>query len=215
MFEDEALSAERAFADHTAREGIRAAFLAVLAEDAMVLGEGPEPGRSVYEAFPAAFPGRLQWEPAVVGAAPDGTLAFTSGPYRLLEPSGAEKSTGVYFSVWRRREGSGGLELVLDFGARGAAFPDHPAEPIRLRVPEPGGTLALSLVRCPSLAGALRLGEPPPTASLQPLGCHRSADGRLAALWGARARSDGTPGAFIVMVAGGVTGPVVLAAMNA
>jgi hypothetical protein len=223
-FEDEALAAERAFAARVAREGIRAAFLAVLAEDSRVLGEGgPEPGRPAYEALSEDFPGLLQWEPALVGTARDGTLAFTAGPYRLLDPAGHERSTGVYFSVWRRQVISGVLELVLDFGSKGSTFAGDTEAPSRLRTsaaPAEAATLEqflrLCLARgyCPPLATALRLGDPPPDSPPRPLGYHLSKDGTLGVLWGATLRLDGSTGAFGIVLGCGPQGPEALVASN-
>lgn len=223
-FEDEALAAERTFAARAAHEGIREAFLAVLAEDSRVLGEeGPELGRPAYEALPRAAAGLLQWEPALVGAAWDGTLAFTAGPYRLLDPAGHERSTGVYFSVWRRQAVSGVLELVLDFGSKGSTFAGDPEAPGRLRTsaaPAEAATmeafLRLCLARgsCPSLAAALRLGDPPPDSPPRPLGYHVSSDGTLGVLWGATARLDGSNGAFGIVLGTGPRGPEALVASN-
>jgi len=223
-FEDEAVSAERSFAIRAAYDGIRAAFLAVLAEDALILGEGPEPGRSAYEALPKDFPGRLMWDPAVVAASADGTLAFTSGPYRFLDHAGQEKSRGVYFSVWRRHLESGHLELVLDFGAKGAEFPALDGELRRLTgTPDSGGRsdLAAFLGAClkegrwPKPEGALLLGADLGETGDRPTGLHASRDGELGVLWGSRRRADGSTGATTVVVRSGHPEPVALAWINA
>lgn len=209
--EDEAVSAERSFAIRAAYDGIRAAFLSVLAEDSLVLGDGPEPGRAAYEALPRDYPGRLLWEPAVVAASTDGTLACTSGPYRMLDGTGQEKSTGVYFSVWRRHAGSGQLELVLDFGAKGAAFPEGeglrrlPADAAIDGAPVLRDLLATCLRegRWPKAEGALVLGAAGAGIPAAPTGFHASGDGELGVLWGPRRRPDGTTGVTAVLVAPG------------
>lgn len=214
-FEDEAVSAERSFAIRAAYDGIRAAFLSVLAEDSLILGDGPEPGRAAYEALPSDYPGRLLWEPAVVAASTDGTLACTSGPYRMLDGAGQEKSTGIYLSVWRRHPGSGLLELVLDFGAKGAEFPEGDglrrlaAGPSTHRAPGLRDALAACLHggRWPRAEGALVLGVAEDGLRAIPSGFHVSEDGELGVLWGPRRRSDGTHGVTAALVAPGSAEP--------
>lgn len=220
--EDEAVSAERSFAIRAAYDGIRAAFLSVLAEDSLILGDGPEPGRAAYEALPRDHAGRLLWEPAVVAASADGTLAFTSGPYRYFDGTGQEKSTGVYFSVWRRHAGSGQLELVLDFGAKGAVFPgDGTLRRLDADAPEGAPSLKVFLQGClaegnwPSAEGALCLGEDSGRRGERPQGLLVSEDGELGVLWGIRTRADGTRGATTVVLRAGLPEPQALAWINA
>jgi hypothetical protein len=223
-YEDEVASAERSFAVRAAYDGIRAAFLSVLAEDSLILGDGLEPGRPAYEALPSDFRGRLMWEPAAVAASADGTLAFTTGPYRLLDRTGQEKGAGVYFSVWRRHATSGHLELLLDVGAKGAVFPDQGDEPRRLSVgPIPEEALPLEdyLHTClqegrwPRSTGTLLLGETDTGLASPPSGLHLSQDGELGVLWGGRLRPDGQSGATTAVVRAGFPEPSTLAWINA
>ena len=220
-FEDEAVAAERAFAIRAAYDGIPAAFLAVLAEDSIICGPGPEPGRPAYKALPKDHPGRLLWEPAIVAASGDGTLAFTAGPYRLLDNTGQETSAGAYLSVWRRNAASGQLELVLDFGAKRAEFPELGMVLKRLSVPGcADGTGATEQFlcacvdknHCPPLQGALCLGRFSSEAVLKPSGLFCSRDGGLGVLWGSRGRSAG---AFALIFGAGHPEPVPLAAIHA
>jgi hypothetical protein len=222
-FEDETVAAERAFAIRVAYDGIPAAFLAVLAEDSIISGAGPEPGRSAYRALPKDHPGRLLWEPTVVAASADGTLACTAGPYRLLDPGGQDPCTGVYLSVWRRNAGSGQLELVLDFGSKGAVLPESAAGLQRLQVPEPvggAGAMVRSLqqwveeTQCPSAEGALWLGDSSGGPS-RPSGFQQAQDGGLGVLWGARSRPDGSPGGFAIVFGPGDPQPVPLVCIHA
>jgi hypothetical protein len=184
----------------------------------MVLGEGPEPGRAAYEALPRDYAGQLLWEPKMVAAAADGTLACSSGPYRFLDGAGHETSTGVYFSVWRRSRVLGCLELVLDFGSRGSSFPESGPELSRLRAEKDSGAVRAFLEQCvrsgwcPATEGALYLGDPALETSRIPLGFLYSSAGDLGALWG---RIDGTAGAFIAVFGWGSSGPVPLVFINA
>jgi hypothetical protein len=87
-------SPERASAIRVAYVGIRDGFLSILADDAVICGEGLIPGRAFYEAIPKEQPGHLMWEPTLALASSDGTLVVTSGPYRLMDGAGLEKSSG-------------------------------------------------------------------------------------------------------------------------
>ncbi|HWQ07545.1 MAG TPA: hypothetical protein VN436_00480 [Holophaga sp.] len=213
--DDEVLAADRAFAIRMAYDGIRSAFLSVLAQDAVVLGQGPVPGRAHYEALPADDGGRLLWEPVCSATSPDGTLACTAGPYRLLDGAGAERACGVYLSVWRRVQGSGVFELVLDLGAKDAVLP-----PEGLPFPAPAGAACdlaphlaewLRTGQVPPLEGAVVLGGPVDMGDLRPGGDFHSQDGSLGVLWGSRRRDDGSEGAFaLLLAAAGCPSPVVV-----
>lgn len=205
--DDEVLAADRAFAIRVAYDGIRTAFLSVLSQDAVVLGQGPVPGRAHYESLPADDAGRLLWEPTCSATSPDGTLACTVGPYRLLDGCGAERACGVYLSVWRRVQGSGVFELVLDLGAQDATLP-----PEGLPFPVPGTGTACDLAthlaqwlragKVPPPEGAVVLGGPLRAGDLRPGGDFHSQDGSLGVLWGSRRRDDGSEGAFALLLAG-------------
>ncbi len=115
--------AERAFARSAAEGNVADAFLAVLAEDGVVFRPGPVNGRERFEAAPASD-ALLEWEPKVVETSADGTLGFTTGPFRFApDRSGtAETLHGHYFSVWRRSNGEA-WRLVADIGISHAPGP--------------------------------------------------------------------------------------------
>jgi hypothetical protein len=214
--EGEAAAAERAFAIRVAYDGIRDGFLSVLADDAVICGEGPIPGRAFYEALPKDYAGRLMWEPILVLASTDGTLAVTSGPYRLMDGAGLEKSNGTYFSVWRRHA-AGHYELVLDFGAKGAGFPEVSIE---TKAPA-GGALtaifeeAMKTGHSPSRKGATVLGETEAGTTWAPMGFHVSRDQELGVLWGSRRRADNSLGAFAIVFQPGAAEPLPVLSLHA
>lgn len=221
-FQDEALAVERAFAIRVAYDGTRSAFLSVLAEDSVVCGNGPERGRAVYEAMPQDHPGSLIWEISSNVVASDGTLACMTGPYRQLDAAGAKLGAGAYFSVWRRSSGSGRLQLVLDFWSRGAVSPGGDLGRMhQVGEGKPAFGMKPFLQSCvqdgrlPSTAGALAIGPEAGVDGLKPEGIFHSRDGELGVLWGPRARTDGTLGAFALLLGSGDPGPRPLLFINA
>jgi ketosteroid isomerase-like protein len=110
--------AERAFSRLSQREGVRAAFLAYLAADAVLFRPGPVPGREFIEARPSP-PVELTWWPVYVEVAASGDLGYTTGPYVLRETGagpGGETQNGYYVTVWRR-QADGAWKVVADLGA--------------------------------------------------------------------------------------------------
>src|SRR5262245_52995397 len=92
------VAAERAFARASIEHGMKDAFLANLAADAIVFRPGPVPAVEWFRSRPASK-GRLEWAPDVAAIASGGDLGFTAGPWRWQDPSGAA-SFGHYVTVW-------------------------------------------------------------------------------------------------------------------
>jgi ketosteroid isomerase-like protein len=112
------VEAERAFSRLSQREGVRAAFLAYLAEDAVLFRPGPVPGREFIAARPSP-PVELTWWPVYVEVAASGDLGYTTGPYVLRETGSGQRGetqTGYYVTVWRR-QADGAWKVVADLGA--------------------------------------------------------------------------------------------------
>ena len=112
------VEAERAFSRTSDEKGIREAFLAWLAPDAIVFRPTPVEGRPVYEKMDPANPAHLIWEPEVAEIAASGELGYTSGPYRLSPQRGAEPTRfGHYVSVWKKQP-DGAWRVFLDIGVQ-------------------------------------------------------------------------------------------------
>jgi len=107
-------AAEKAFAREAREKGTRAAFLDVLADDAIVFAPGPQNGRGVWEAKPASK-GLLEWEPVLAGTGTARDLGYTTGPWSL-RPSPNEKPNafGQFVSIWRWENGKWKLIFDLD-----------------------------------------------------------------------------------------------------
>jgi uncharacterized protein (TIGR02246 family) len=111
----EVRAAERAFAK-TMADRDHAAFVSVLAEDAIFLGEKSvlrgrkevaDGWKRYYEGPRAPF----AWEPERVEVIQSGALAVSTGP--VTDPEG--KRIGTFTSTWRR-EKDGRWRIVLDSG---------------------------------------------------------------------------------------------------
>ena len=104
---DTLVAAEREFAASSPRMGVKAAFLGVLDEDAVLFRPGPVDARDWYAARPDVAPFTLEWAPEAGEATTD--LGYTYGPYRLT-PRDAEGRDGApagghFFSIWVRGAG--------------------------------------------------------------------------------------------------------------
>ncbi|MDH3403025.1 MAG: nuclear transport factor 2 family protein [Acidobacteriota bacterium] len=118
-------SAERAFAA-TVRAKDREAFASFVDAGAVFAGGAPLRGRqAILDGWAGLFSPEapvLAWEPCVVEVEASGRIGFTSGPYWIETPGGAEVPRGTFFSVWERQP-DGGWKIVLDGGTPPAPGP--------------------------------------------------------------------------------------------
>lgn len=111
-------AAETAFAAHSVREDMRAAFLANFADDGLFVRPGH--GWTVSNTYLAGRPPPpivLDWRPQYVEVAASGELGLSTGPTRSTskaDPS-APPRHGQYVSVWRRAPG-GPWKVEVDLG---------------------------------------------------------------------------------------------------
>jgi ketosteroid isomerase-like protein len=121
-------AAESAFAAQSVREGMRAAFLEWLADDAVLFRDGPVNGPAVIAARPDP-PIVLDWRPAYVEVAASGEMGLSTGPWRITSKAKPETppAYGQFVSVWKRR-GDGTWRNAVDLGIshQGAALWDAP-----------------------------------------------------------------------------------------
>src|SRR5215831_5419520 len=112
------VDAERGFARTSVEQGMREAFLANLADDAVVFQPLPVNGPQVWKARPRSE-ATLMWEPAFAEVAASGDLGYTTGPWEFRPPATAKDTTrfyGHFISVWRR-EPNAAWKVALDLGA--------------------------------------------------------------------------------------------------
>src|SRR5688572_3404106 len=109
-------AAESAFAAHSAREDMRAAFMAHFAPQGLFVRDGWVPARSWLESRPAP-PIVLDWRPAYVEVAGSGDIGLSTGPWKLLprDKPTAMPAFGQYVSVWERKRGEP-WRVVVDLG---------------------------------------------------------------------------------------------------
>lgn len=119
------IETERAFAATSAKDGIKKAFLAFLADDALVFRPGPLNGKSVWEKRKETS-ARLEWYPTVAFVCASGELGYTSGPSVYIPEAHLDQPPGYgYFvSVWKKQE-EGNWKVALDLGT----MTDPPSSP--------------------------------------------------------------------------------------
>lgn len=111
------VDSEEAFARTAREKGVKEAFLAYLADDAIVFRPGPVPGRKVYEDMPVGSTFLLAWRPIFAEVSDGGDLGYTTGPYEARSSARVDEPAhyGHYVSVWERQPG-GPWKVVFDAG---------------------------------------------------------------------------------------------------
>jgi ketosteroid isomerase-like protein len=125
---DSMVEAERSFARLSVEKGMRAAFLAWIADDGIGFRPGPVLLREAVRNDPEPeF--KLLWEPRLGDIAASGDLGYITGPYTVesqADDGSVLRRQGCFFSVWRRQK-KGGWRNVLDIGVRLPAPPEFTA----------------------------------------------------------------------------------------
>jgi len=108
--------AETAFAAHSVREDMRAAFLAHFAPDGVFVRDGWSAARAWLEPRPAP-PIVLDWRPVHVEVAASGDLGLSTGPWKLTSTAkpGSPPAYGQFVSIWKREDG-GPWKVAVDLG---------------------------------------------------------------------------------------------------
>lgn len=120
---------ERAFARTAEARGIRDAFLAYLADDAILFRPRAVNGKEWYREQPA--PGVLSWVPLLADVSEAGDLGYTTGPWEFRRnPADTLVVHGNYFSVWKKGP-DGTWKVAIDIGTTNPA----PGESGTLRTP--------------------------------------------------------------------------------
>lgn len=110
----EIVGLEAGFSALSRRDGARAAFLAVLDDEGIVLQPGPVWGRAAWESG-EDLAGILDWRPDHAQASHGGDFGVATGPW-TLRPQGQDAVTveGRYVTVWHRR--AEGWRVLFDGG---------------------------------------------------------------------------------------------------
>ena len=141
-------AAETAFAAHSVREGMRAAFIAHFAPYGVFIRDGWTGARAYLEPRPDP-PIVLDWRPAYVLVAASGELGLSTGPWKLTSKAKREAPPGFgqFISIWKR-EGNAPWKVIADLGI------SHPANDLWDRPLESGGLTAPGTVPADGLAAA-------------------------------------------------------------
>ena len=116
------VASERAFAKMSVDQGIKAAFLANLAEDAILFRPRVVNGPEFYRQMPETT-AVLEWEPVFADISASGDLGYTTGPWKLRPKPGAPPTKfGHYVSLWRKQP-DGRFKVILDVGIPHASIP--------------------------------------------------------------------------------------------
>jgi ketosteroid isomerase-like protein len=129
------VESEQAFSRASAERGMRAAFLAYLADDGIIFRPAPLNGKKFWETNTGAS-GLLTWRPAYAHVSQSGDLGYTTGPYEFSAKTSqdAPADYGNYVTIWRRQK-SGAWKVAIDLGTsnpaptEGAAVVDFPSVP--------------------------------------------------------------------------------------
>jgi ketosteroid isomerase-like protein len=110
------VESERAFARSAGEKGTRDAFLAFIAEDAVLFRPQPVPGKKYLLDHPAS-PGRLSWRPVFADVSISGDFGYTTGPYEYRKAASdpTPSSFGNYFTIWQK-QADGAWRFVIDYG---------------------------------------------------------------------------------------------------
>ena len=182
---DRLVAAERAFAARSASKGTRDAFLAYLAEDAVLFIPRASPGRPFFESQPSTNQGRLDWAPIHAEVSAAGDLGFTTGPYEARAKPGVDSVTayGNFVSIWRRDHITNEWQVALDLGTTN----ERPPAARRLRAAR--SATVTPRVESAATGGGAGVGD----STVYPM----AADD----LFSARASSDGTAAAVSMAAA--------------
>lgn len=123
-------AAEIAFAAHSVREDMRAAFMAHFAPDGVFVRDGWAVARDWLA--PRAAPSIvLDWRPVYVEVAASGEMGLSTGPWKLVarDRPQAPPAHGQFVSIWKRAPGDAWrVAIDLGIGHGPATFADAPLE---------------------------------------------------------------------------------------
>lgn len=168
------IAAERAFARHSERAGIKESFTANLGVDGILFRPGPVNGLNWLDTHPPAR-GYLSWDPEVAAVSSSGELGYTTGPweFRASGPKDSVSGAGHYVTVWRR-DSTGTWKMAVDIGTshKWMAKPDDAVGSVLTRVSSLGSAAQQQLFARDSVVGS----GAPQSGSLQGL---MADDGRV------------------------------------
>lgn len=112
---DAMVAAENAFSATSVEKGVNPAFVAFLADDAVLMRPLPVPGKEWMAARPSP-PITLVWRPVHAEIAASGDMGYTTGPYEV-RPQNPQRPAGHghFVSVWKK-QADGAWKVAFDMG---------------------------------------------------------------------------------------------------
>lgn len=101
------LKADKSFRETITKKGVKDAFKAFAADDAISFRPNPVGTKTFYSTQPDSKD--LSWEPAYAEVSKSGDWGFITGPYEI---NGDEKVYGQFLSIWRTDDDK--WEMILD-----------------------------------------------------------------------------------------------------
>jgi ketosteroid isomerase-like protein len=131
------VDSERKFYQTGQEKGTRAAFLAFLADDAVVFRPGPVNGKEAWGKRPETGLD-LIWEPTFAAIARSADFGYTTGPAKWRANKKEEKFLGYghFVSIWKKQK-DGSWKVALDCGIENPEPVGKP-ESLRMFVPDDG-----------------------------------------------------------------------------
>lgn len=110
------VKSERDFCKTSIVKGTKEAFLAYLADDAILFRPTPVPGKKWQQERPASS-GLLTWEPIFADVSLAGDLGYTTGPWEFRQKGPDDKQVvyGNYVSIWKKQADST-WKVFIDLG---------------------------------------------------------------------------------------------------
>jgi ketosteroid isomerase-like protein len=120
---DSLVQAERSFARTSISQGVKEAFLSVLADDSVIFRPHAVSGKKWMKENPAPN-SQLSWEPEFADIAKAGDLGYTTGPWEVRRtPQDPPAAFGHYVTMWRKQSGKWKVELDNGIGHERAKKP--------------------------------------------------------------------------------------------
>lgn len=125
------VDSERGFAKTSVEKGMREAFLANLADDAVLFHPHPVNGKKWWREQPVR-PGMLSWRPSFASVSRAGDMGYTTGPWEYRPKSMEDKPVafGYFVTIWKRQP-DGTWRAALDLGTQNPE-PQSPAPEVDL-----------------------------------------------------------------------------------
>lgn len=135
------VNAELAFARTSSEHGMDSAFVAFLADDAIIFRPHPVNGQDWFRSHPAP-PVRLHWTPGFADVSVTGELGYTTGPWMASDKgdTAAPPAYGEFVTIWKKKGSAWKAELDLGIS--------HPASSMGAQFTPPSeGTTPSVLIR--------------------------------------------------------------------